>query len=134
MLNDPWQLSPEELLDKFMEICQKVQAPINWWKHHVIAPSVVAERDYFKVVILARLEGKNPPFKAGDKVKPKDEKIRAIFSLRGCCRIPGDEIQVVWRVYYNGKGQWHLSFKDILSGIETEPFFKAKDFCLVSLE
>lgn len=131
LLDDPWQLPPRELIGRYTDAyrnCLMLSSKIR-----PIAPFAPpfqpSDLPYLEGILLARLEGLKPSFNAGDKVKPKGEK-RAIFSLNGHHRIPGDKTQVVWRVHYRDN-KWCLSLEDVLGGAEIEILFKAEDFCLV---
>lgn len=72
-----------------------------------------ADVRFYEGVILARMEGKRPPYKHGERVVVCDELGTPSLSLVpfNCHRLPFGQEHVVSRVWYI-RGDWYLELKD----------------------
>ncbi len=103
-----YDLENEELLRMFMNACARAGVSGSGL---VIDPSAgyeLAEAHYLKGVVLARMEGKRPPFKAGDEII-SESGVRETYSTLA---IPPKQKLGVRRIYYMGGDDWSVEFPE----------------------
>ncbi len=120
-----YELSNEALLKEFMTACARAGTSNSGLCYDPMAGINLSQAHYLRGVALARIEGKNPPFKPEDKIlctKPDGAYPTSGYHfspMRGWT-----EPQKVARVYYKGNGIWELE----LTG--HSKFYYSKDFTL----
>ena len=92
-----YEMDNRTLLKEFWMACARAGVSGSGLVIDVAGPSNAEEARYLKGVLLARLEGKKPPFKRGDVVNP----------------VGGGQPRTIERIHYNGGDQWSLEFEGI---------------------
>lgn len=124
---DAYELSNEALLKEFMEACARAGVSNSGLCYSPTAGVHQDRANYFRGVVLARLEGEKPPFKPGDTiicVKPN-----GAYQTTGYCHTPmrgWTEPQKVVRLYYKGAKVWELK----VANHNNDEFYRAEDFAL----
>lgn len=133
-------LSNEELVADLIEACinagrsnsilaiEKSVARTNELAHYLI------RAQYLKGKVLEKLENLSPPFHSGERVKLK-EGVTSSGGWRNNVIVQGD-IRIINRVFYEGKREWTLEFKEAEElvdpfGSSTDYRYKAMDFQMV---
>jgi len=97
MYQNVYEMNPAELLKQF-----EAEVTGRSGFHILFRESLL------RGAILARLEGRKPPFCQGDKVRP----VNGNICTPGQQQINSGTIKEVAWVYYEGNGKWTLSLKD----------------------
>lgn len=120
-LKDPYKWSNEELLS---ELCN---AAAHIGMSHIAIDLTGSDYSfllsYYKGIILSRLEGVQPPFKNGDKVKPIKESVRPLNITCGEISLP--EELTVDCIVYHGNNSWTIRFSEMIG---RKTFFNDPDY------
>lgn len=107
---DPYCLSNEELVKKFMSICGRAGTANSGSVIDVAGPSLANDAHYFKGIVWSRMDNEIPPFRPGMSVRRKEEKEIIANSYAG--RITTSIPLTIEEVHYSGNGNWRLVFKE----------------------
>ncbi|MBU2036631.1 hypothetical protein KJ866_00245 [Patescibacteria group bacterium] len=124
MKKNPYDWDNGLLLAKFMMVCMKAGNSGNISDFGPPASDDSAQLSYLKGAVMARLEGKKPPFKPGDDALSCEE-ARPLNSPASDLILPGKTMEVI-RVYYSGNDLWHIEIEGHLGLL-----YRAEDFVLV---
>lgn len=96
MSENVYEMDPAELLVRFeAEVTGRAGSVIPFRTH------------LLRGAVLARIEGRKPPFSHGDSIRPA----RGDVNTLGQQRIKSGTVREVAVVYYEGDGRWTLSLK-----------------------
>ena len=107
-----YNLDNEGLLKIFMNACARAGVSRSGLVIDPPAGYELAEAHYLKGVVLARMEGKRPPFKAGDEII-SESGVREGYSTLA---IPPKQKLRVRCVYYKGSNNWSVEFPGLSGG------------------
>ena len=117
-----------ELVEKFMNACARAGSSNSGLAIDVMAGTYLEEAHYHKGAVLARLDGKQPPFVRGMKVRVNEG--TAFPRKYGPPHLEQDKVQTVDRVWYD-HNKWYLTFRELArSYSESSAQYKAGDFSL----
>lgn len=134
MANSPYLLSNTDLLNTFMRACSRAGASNNGMVIDFMAPYDAQYAQYLKGVVLARIDGKQPPFTEGSIVvlSGQDPLLDDIYLKAPIT--PGTHLAIN-QVHYLGNNQWRLVFKGIDPAYDGRiPIYKPDRFTLVEVE
>jgi hypothetical protein len=129
---DKWAyaMSNVELLNEFCRYYAKAAVSNSGLVISCFGSYEADEANYFKGVLLARLDGVKPPFKRGDVVSPKTNNDVHSVGWRDRQKLSGDATQTISRIYYEGSGCWLLMFHGAEWGEGGYPKYDSSEFKL----
>lgn len=130
MSNNPFNWSNDQLVQAMANACARAGRSNSGLCIDVGAPYDMQEATFLKSVVLAKLDGANPPFSPGEKVSL--QKGCSGWSMEGRNINPSD-VLTVRRLFYKEKGgsDWHIQFKEI-EGSRGIALYDANNFKKVS--
>lgn len=120
-----YEIPAEELLDRFMRATAQAGVSNSGLVIDVAAGFDHANMRYFRGVVLARMEGKTPPYKSGGKVRVKADGEAREVSYRGP-ELVAKSVWTIERVWYR-KSVWALELKGV-AGEVVSPLYPASSF------
>ncbi len=136
----------KELVTAFLDAAARAGVSSSGLVFDLTRDSSVADACYLKGILLSRLDGKKPPFAAGDRAQfvwesRNPSTVYPVNFVRGHYSRPEakpDVLYEVARVFYEEDGEWTLFFKfdPKFEGMETynEYRYPAKSFKKVEQE
>ena len=121
-----------KIIEEFMQACAKASISNSGLCIDVMAGYELERAYYLKGVVLARMDKQTPPFKSGDVVKPKFERVPSA-DWWGTTQLADTHLKIK-RVLYIGNGKWQLGFIGVEHSEKRDPRFPADSFCLVTAE
>jgi len=122
-----YEMSNKDIIDAFGKACAQSGVSNSGICIDPMGPYHAGEAHYFRGVLLARLEGLEPPFNRGDVTKVKSgQRIRPVDW--GMEPLPESRSHfTITRIHYDGNGKWFLEFEGV-SGERGQSRFDADGF------
>ena len=124
-----YEMTNKQLLWVFGQACFQAGVSNSGLVIDMMGPVYESAARYLNGVVLARLDGKSPPFSSGDIVQSKSgEAVRAV-GYEGLFVV--SEPHEIFRIHYLGNEKWLLELRDIPEATRGTPMFPAEEFVLV---
>jgi len=124
-----YEMTHQDLVTEFADVCARL-GTVNSGLVISMTGSSRHARDvqYLEGVLMARLDGVQPPFKRDHVVHAK---IKNGATSMGLSRIvlKQDQPVTIHRIHYD-KGRWLLEFRGVSNRERESPLFSASDFVL----